>query len=133
MLCKDAEDLIRKYKAGSITADNFLLLITHTKECPNCKALFERAEASLGNVARKSFFSSLYNNFLEWADRKYSEGKVYTKKNMYIILTFLLGALTFLYLGMNKKVTFNEFFFFIGLFVFIISFFVFLIVYLLKE
>ncbi|HOJ49265.1 MAG TPA: hypothetical protein PKW55_00455 [Spirochaetota bacterium] len=133
MLCKDAEELIKKYKAGSITADNFLLLVSHIKECSKCKALFDRVEASLGNIAKKNLFTTIYNNFLEWCERKYSEKKIYTKRNFYTSVVFIIGILLYILSILNKSYTFNTFFIILASFIGFIAILIFFIVYLVKE
>jgi amino acid permease len=97
MLCKDSEELVKNYRMGSITAENFLLLIQHTKECSKCQAIFEEAENSFGS-AKVSTFSSRMSDFFEKFNHmikaKQEDKKFYTRKAFYAILLLILSALT---------------------------------------
>lgn len=97
MLCKDAEELIKSYKLGSITADNFLLLIQHTEECPHCKAIFDSVEASLEKQGSSGAFKNIYRIYLKyktWVSEKQKENKMYTKKWFYLSLFIVFCLLT---------------------------------------
>lgn len=133
MLCKDAEELIKNYKMGSITAENFLLLIQHTKECPKCQATFEKAEASLGGSESGGFFSSLRAFYLQSAEKikkKQEEKKIYTRKSFYISLILAITALAVT--GMVKAFTFNSFFLIFGALIIVLTIVVFIMLFMIE-
>ncbi len=109
MLCKDAEELIKGYKLGTITADNFLLLIHHVKECPKCRAIFEDADSSRGKASSDNMIKSLLYKFSKLKEKikiKQKENKIYTKKSFYLIITIFISALGVF--GALSKQTFNS-------------------------
>lgn len=124
MLCKDAEELIKNYKMGSITADNFLLLIQHTKECPKCQATFENAEASMGAGDSSEGFSSSFKIFSSNLSQKIKamqkEKKLITRKSFYISLILILSALVIT--GVIKGLSFNVFFMLFATLIIVIAF-----------
>lgn len=133
MLCKDAEELIKNYKMGSITAENFLLLIQHTKECPKCQATFEKAEASLGVGQSEGFLSSLkefYAMSAEKIKKKQEEKKIYTRKSFYISLILALTSLAIT--GIVKNFTFNSFFIIFGALIVILAIIVFVMLFMIE-
>jgi hypothetical protein len=134
MLCKDAEELIKNYKRGSITADNFLLLIQHTKECPHCKTLFEQAEASMETGQAPSLFSGIAENFRafeDWIRKKQKERKFYTTKTFYGIIT--LVAIALLVFGTLRNFSFNQLYFFISSFMIFITLVIFIMLFTIEE
>ena len=117
MLCKDAEELIKNYKTGSITADNFLLLIQHTKECPKCKALFDSVESSSAQGDENDVtlaIKRIFQRYQKFIKKKKQENRFYTKKTFYIILNILF--ILFAVVGVLNDFSFNNFYMSINLF-----------------
>lgn len=116
MLCKDAEELIKQYRIGSISADNFLLLIQHTKDCHRCQSLFTQAEAYIDKGgASDGFFVGLqkfYISFSKLMKIKQQKKKIYTYRIFYLILFILLIALAGF--GIYKSTTLNQWYMYLS-------------------
>ncbi|PKL13718.1 MAG: hypothetical protein CVV50_03165 [Spirochaetae bacterium HGW-Spirochaetae-6] len=130
MLCKDSEELIKEYSRGAISAQNFLLLIQHTKTCDGCRSQFEEAEVSIGKSAGKVRLPLLgrYRKLVRLLREQRKEGKFYTKRSFFVFLsTLMMGMLVY---GFKQGYSFNNIFFFISLMMGLFSILVFFMTYI---